>query len=89
MLAAQFTGGEYVTIYLSPRDYHRVHTPVSATLSAYDYIPGQLWPVKLQGPGQPVRDGSRASVKLVRKLSSEDFGKRACPMTKKGAISPR
>jgi hypothetical protein len=50
---------------------------------------GQLWPVKLQGPGQPVRDGSRASVKLVRKLSSQDFGKRACPMTKKGAISPR
>jgi hypothetical protein len=50
---------------------------------------GQLWPVKLQGPGRPVRDRTRASVKLVRRLSSEDFGKRACPMTEKGRLSPR
>lgn len=43
--AARFVGGEYVTIYLSPRDYHRVHTPIAATLTAYDYVPGALWPV--------------------------------------------
>ncbi len=44
-LAAQLTGGAYTTIYLSPRDYHRVHTPVDAEVTGYDYLPGALWPV--------------------------------------------
>jgi phosphatidylserine decarboxylase len=43
--ARRFVGGEYVTIYLSPRDYHRVHAPLAGTLVAYDYLPGALWPV--------------------------------------------
>jgi hypothetical protein len=50
---------------------------------------GQLFPTKLAGPGQPVRDGSRASVNLVRKLGSEDFGDRACPLSKTGVLQPR
>jgi phosphatidylserine decarboxylase len=45
-LAAQLTGGHYATIYLSPRDYHRVHAPVDARVLGYDYLPGALWPVK-------------------------------------------
>jgi phosphatidylserine decarboxylase len=44
-LAAQLTGGPYATIYLSPRDYHRVHAPVDARILGYDYLPGALWPV--------------------------------------------
>jgi len=44
-LAARLTGGPYVTIYLSPRDYHRVHAPVDARIVGYDYLPGALWPV--------------------------------------------
>ena len=44
-LADRLTGGEYATIYLSPRDYHRVHTPIDGRLVRYDYIPGALWPV--------------------------------------------
>jgi phosphatidylserine decarboxylase len=44
-LAESLVGGEYVTIYLSPRDYHRVHTPVTARLTGYHYLPGALWPV--------------------------------------------
>jgi phosphatidylserine decarboxylase len=44
-LVARLTGGAYATIYLSPRDYHRVHAPVSGRLVAYDYVPGALWPV--------------------------------------------
>lgn len=43
--AARFDGGDYVTIYLSPRDYHRVHTPVAGHIVSYDYLPGALWPV--------------------------------------------
>jgi phosphatidylserine decarboxylase len=44
-LAERLVGGPYTTIYLSPRDYHRVHAPVDARLVAYDYVPGELWPV--------------------------------------------
>ncbi len=43
--AKSFDGGTYCTIYLSPRDYHRVHCPLDATLVAYRYVPGALWPV--------------------------------------------
>jgi phosphatidylserine decarboxylase len=44
-LAARLTGGTYATIYLSPRDYHRVHAPIDARVLGYDYLPGSLWPV--------------------------------------------
>jgi phosphatidylserine decarboxylase len=44
-LATELRGGAYATIYLSPRDYHRVHAPIDAHLVSYDYIPGALWPV--------------------------------------------
>ncbi|HEY1556436.1 MAG TPA: archaetidylserine decarboxylase [Kofleriaceae bacterium] len=43
--AAELHGGAYVTIYLSPRDYHRVHAPLAGKLLGYDYVPGELWPV--------------------------------------------
>jgi phosphatidylserine decarboxylase len=42
---ARLEGGAYVTIYLSPADYHRVHSPVSGRLIGYDYVPGALFPV--------------------------------------------
>ncbi len=44
-LAAELTGGAYMTFYLSPRDYHRVHAPVRGRLAGYQYIPGKLMPV--------------------------------------------
>lgn len=40
-----FDNGHFVTIYLSPRDYHRVHTPVAASLTGLTYIPGRLFSV--------------------------------------------
>ncbi|MEP1473126.1 MAG: archaetidylserine decarboxylase [Halieaceae bacterium] len=43
--AEQFKDGEFATIYLSPRDYHRVHMPVAGTLTATSYIPGKLFSV--------------------------------------------
>ena len=39
-------GGWAWTIYLSPRDYHRVHAPVDALLSSVRWIPGERRPVK-------------------------------------------
>lgn len=43
--AEHFYGGSFLTIYLSPRDYHRIHAPVSGELDKVSYIPGQLFPV--------------------------------------------
>ena len=43
--AAQFDGGQFATIYLSPRDYHRVHMPMAGRLTATTYIPGKLFSV--------------------------------------------
>lgn len=44
-LAAAFKDGHFATIYLSPRDYHRVHMPVTGTLRESIYVPGQLFSV--------------------------------------------
>lgn len=43
--AAQFLGGQFATVYLSPRDYHRVHMPIAGTLREMVYIPGRLFSV--------------------------------------------
>jgi phosphatidylserine decarboxylase len=43
--AAQFSNGKFITIYLSPRDYHRVHMPASGKLIRSLYIPGRLFSV--------------------------------------------
>ncbi len=42
---AELEGGHFAVIYLSPRDYHRVHAPVSGPVSALRHIPGTLFPV--------------------------------------------
>lgn len=44
-IAARLMGGAYLVTYLSPRDYHRVHAPVSGRILAWHHIPGKLFPV--------------------------------------------
>lgn len=44
-LAAQFEGGSFATIYLSPRDYHRIHMPTGGRLLRMIYVPGELFSV--------------------------------------------
>ena len=44
-LAAQFDSGDFATLYLSPRDYHRVHMPFAGTLRQMIYVPGDLFSV--------------------------------------------
>ena len=44
-LAAPFKNGEFATVYLSPKDYHRVHMPFAGTLTETLYIPGELFSV--------------------------------------------
>jgi phosphatidylserine decarboxylase len=43
--ARSFEGGAYATIYLSPRDYHRIHNPVEGKVTGYRHIPGAFFPV--------------------------------------------
>jgi phosphatidylserine decarboxylase len=43
--AARFDGGAFVTLYLSPRDYHRIHTPTAGKVHAATHVPGALLPV--------------------------------------------
>lgn len=45
-LASGFAGGDYATLYLSPKDYHRIHMPVAGCLEKMIYVPGRLFPVK-------------------------------------------
>lgn len=44
-LAARFEGGSFATIYLSPRDYHRIHMPCEGRLTQMIYVPGSLFSV--------------------------------------------
>jgi len=41
----EFLGGQYVTVYLSPGDYHRIHTPVSGAVERAVHVAGTLFPV--------------------------------------------
>ena len=45
VLAAQFASGSFATLYLSPRDYHRIHMPCVGTLRQMVYVPGDLFSV--------------------------------------------
>ncbi|MFT7132868.1 MAG: phosphatidylserine decarboxylase [Cyclobacteriaceae bacterium] len=49
LLASQdgsvFHNGSFITIYLSPKDYHRVHNPVAGQMSRGTYVPGKLFSV--------------------------------------------
>ena len=44
-LAAQFENGSFATLYLSPRDYHRIHMPCAGKLTRMIYVPGELFSV--------------------------------------------
>lgn len=43
--AEPFFDGSFLTIYLSPRDYHRIHAPGDALITRFQYVPGKLLPV--------------------------------------------
>ncbi len=43
--AKQYEDGEFITIYLSPKDYHRIHMPCSGMLTEQVHVPGRLFSV--------------------------------------------
>src|SRR3989344_524771 len=44
-LEQKFQEGSFLTAYLSPKDYHRVHMPLAGELKEMRYVPGRLFPV--------------------------------------------
>jgi phosphatidylserine decarboxylase len=53
---APFRDGSFATLYLSPRDYHRIHMPLAGTLREMVYVPGHLFAV------------NRATVKMIPRV---------------------
>jgi phosphatidylserine decarboxylase len=47
--ARSYEGGRYFIVYLSPRDYHRVHAPTCGNVQYVRYVPGTLFPVNRIG----------------------------------------
>jgi phosphatidylserine decarboxylase len=45
-MSKEFKNGSYMTLYLSPGDYHRIHSPVSGRITGYYNIPGKLFTVQ-------------------------------------------
>jgi phosphatidylserine decarboxylase len=52
---ARFEGGHFLTIYLSPKDYHRIHVPLEGRVTAVSRVEGELWPVNDASTGHVPR----------------------------------
>lgn len=52
---ARFEGGHFLTLYLSPRDYHRIHVPLEGRVTAVGRVEGELWPVNDASTGHVPR----------------------------------
>ncbi|MGJ8662959.1 MAG: archaetidylserine decarboxylase, partial [Marinicella sp.] len=44
-MTEDFTDGEFITIYLSPKDYHRLHAPIDCEIKTMRHVPGRLFSV--------------------------------------------
>ncbi|MFT7684701.1 MAG: phosphatidylserine decarboxylase [Candidatus Azotimanducaceae bacterium] len=63
--------GSFITIYLSPKDYHRVHCPQDATLVSATYVPGKLFSVN-QTTTEGVRDLFADNERLVMEFDTSN-----------------
>lgn len=78
-----YKDGTYIVLYLSPRDYHRIHAPASGRILEKDAIPGKVYPVNDFGLRHMTRVLSR-NVRLVTYLHT-DYGEIA--VVKVGAMN--
>ncbi|MGZ0052011.1 archaetidylserine decarboxylase [Brevibacillus gelatini] len=81
--AKRYYGGKFITIYLSPRDYHRIHMPVAGNLVRYSYLPGRLYPVNRLGIENVDRLFAR-NERLVTYIKTNGLGDMA--LVKVGAL---
>jgi phosphatidylserine decarboxylase len=81
--AQRYAGGVYAVVYLSPRDYHRVHAPVTVRVVQLRHVPGTLYPVNKIGLDHVPRLFAR-NERVVIEQESERFGRVSSVMV--GAI---
>lgn len=53
--AQRFEGGHFLTLYLAPKDYHRIHVPIEGQVTAVSRVEGELWPVNDASTGHVPR----------------------------------
>ncbi len=80
--AEKFNDGEFATIYLSPKDYHRLHIPITGTLREMVHVPGRLFSVN--GATTNAVDGLFAKNERVVAIFDTEIGKMALVLV--GAI---
>lgn len=82
-MAAQFANGQFMTIYLSPRDYHRIHMPFAGQLTEQVHVPGRLFSVA----PHTVKTVSRIFARNERVIAHFDTEYGAMAMVLVGAIN--
>lgn len=71
--AARYERGFFFNLYLSPRDYHHIHSPVSGNIVACTHIPGKLWPVNDWSIGA-IEELFAINERVVVWIDTKDFG---------------
>lgn len=71
---SRFRGGSYFTFYLAPRDYHRIHSPVTGKITGYTYVPGDLFPVNAAAVAH-VDELFARNERLITHVDTAAFGK--------------
>jgi len=69
----RYEDGEYAVLYLSPRDYHRVHHPAEGRILGYRYLPGRLWPV-FPAATRKVENLFAVNERLVVRVATQSAG---------------
>jgi phosphatidylserine decarboxylase len=72
--AKNYEDGVFATVYLSPKDYHRVHIPADGKLISSRYIPGELFSVNQQ-TAATVPNLFARNERLVCEFESEKLGR--------------
>lgn len=78
-LASEFEGGTFITYYLCPTDYHRVHSSVDGKIFWSCHIPGDFWPVN-NWSVQNISNLFAENERVVTLIESPTFGKVALVM---------
>lgn len=74
--ARRFDGGVFLTLYLSPRHYHRIHAPLGGRIELARYVPGALLPVNAPAVAH-VPDLFARNERLICYLQSAEAGRMA------------
>ncbi len=67
-----YQNGFFITYYLCPTDYHRVHSPVSGLITKVTHVPGELWPVN-KWSVENIHDLMSVNERIIVEIAS-DYG---------------